>query len=356
MDLSILFDVAKFVVSFGLLVASTWGVYRFLEKNKTRIDANIVACGKWALWSSLAVIGCVLFIVFILMPFSVLLQGHGNGSAEAPGVVKQPPLAQVPKGNPSQNGPSGAQPNKSETETKDEKQSDKGKGGLDGDSSGKPKEKQGSNAPVAFVKAEEPEQPPGTLKASLIQPLAVAKPRFVILFDGRNFHYWPDDRPSYRVPFKLEKSTLYFKPFKNPIYLPPAKYAYKDYHLRLQARRAVDLNIYVRAPLDARGFPKENSGYMVEVSTVTDGPYLSLQSVLSSNFRKGFGGKKELAIAENEWFDLELVAKGNRVTVIVNGKMAMECEDKRSEFTSGAIGLGGWCEIAKIEIKEVCEP
>ncbi len=69
-------------------------------------------------------------------------------------------------------------------------------------------------------------------------------------------------------------------------------------------------------------------------------------------------GSQKLPIQAGEWFKLEIVAKGNRTIVKLNGTTTVDHTDTKNEYpTSGAIALHvrnnkTTVEFRKIEIKE----
>jgi hypothetical protein len=128
---------------------------------------------------------------------------------------------------------------------------------------------------------------------------------------------------------------------------------FKDFHLRIEAKHvAGGGNLVIREQANII-----SKGYTIFIGNKPGG----FQSgALTSHFAKGGPIQvqdKELT-KTNEWFTLEVIAKGNRLQVLVNGVRTADVEDANKNFVQGFIrlgitGKGGELQFKKIEIKEL---
>ena len=103
---------------------------------------------------------------------------------------------------------------------------------------------------------------------------------------------------------------------------------YKDFHLRVEARIKDDANteLWIRAPKPADGesaIPK--LGYKIEMREPPDAKKNRTGSIWAVGRKDGHitlngFGRHDRLVRPGEWFTLEVIAKGSRTVVLVNGK------------------------------------
>jgi hypothetical protein len=141
---------------------------------------------------------------------------------------------------------------------------------------------------------------------------------------------------------------------------PSERKDYKDFHLRAEVRinDGGNSGIYVRARPKV-GFPP---GYEAQInSTHSD-------TVKTGSLHPGFDRSlpieavqkiviKEMLVKPGEWFTHEVIARGNRIVIKVNGKTTVDYVDRANRFEQGCIALqqhhkGSVVEFKRLEVKE----
>ena len=77
----------------------------------------------------------------------------------------------------------------------------------------------------------------------------------------------------------------------------------------------------------------------------------------------GFGDKttvKEQLVKPDEWFDYEVIVKGNHIVIKVNGKTTVDFMDEKKTHTKGTFAFqqhhqGSVVKIKSVEVKELTE-
>ena len=127
---------------------------------------------------------------------------------------------------------------------------------------------------------------------------------------------------------------------------------FTDVHVRVEARiNAVgNSGVFVRAPYKD-GWPW---GYEAQINAAqsdlkTGGIYVSLAKSVQPS---------RPAPPAGEWFTLEVIARGNATTVLVNGQKTAEYIDPKNEYPQGHIALqkhdpNTVVEFRKVEVKEL---
>ncbi|MBI3821508.1 MAG: DUF1080 domain-containing protein, partial [Planctomycetes bacterium] len=176
---------------------------------------------------------------------------------------------------------------------------------------------------------------------------APAADGFVSLFNGKDLTGW---LPATMGPVKWRvENDAIVGPGNS--YLSSARSDYKNFHLRLEARCTA---------------AADSSSVWVRVSPAQEGYEIWVNSLLKtagdlyvrnkkSSIPKGSGAK----VPPGQWFTMEVIAVGERITVKVNGKTTTDFTDVGSGLRSGRIairGLSGAPEVRKIEIKELPAP
>jgi len=136
---------------------------------------------------------------------------------------------------------------------------------------------------------------------------------------------------------------------------------YQDFQILVEARINNDGNsgIYFRTQ-PKPGFPP---GYEAQInSTHRD---QAKTGSLHPAFRTGLPADqaakivvKEMLVGPGEWFTQEVIAKGNHITIKVNGKITVDFTDEQNSYTQGHLALqqhhdGSIVEFRRIEVKEL---
>ena len=139
---------------------------------------------------------------------------------------------------------------------------------------------------------------------------------------------------------------------------------YKDFHLRVEARinDGGVCGVFGRAPfgpMTPPGNPTSPIGYQTLINSTNKKLNLT-GSLFVTGGSQMSGAAKQLA-APGEWFTLELLVEGSKLTAKVNGKTVTSFSDSKNQFESGCIALYPHTpqtvvEFRKIEIKELPAP
>jgi uncharacterized protein (TIGR03067 family) len=137
---------------------------------------------------------------------------------------------------------------------------------------------------------------------------------------------------------------------------------FENFHCRLRAKinGSGNSGLFFRARYQ-EGFP---GGYEAQINAASHLDPLRTGSLMPA-FDSGLTAedKKKLVVTEplhrpDEWFDLDVIAVGNRITIKVNGKTTVDFIDKKKTFTRGHLALqqfGADTTVAfsKIEIMDL---
>jgi hypothetical protein len=135
---------------------------------------------------------------------------------------------------------------------------------------------------------------------------------------------------------------------------------YKNFHARAQVKINDKGNsgFYVRTKF-GEGFPR---GYEVQINA-THGDRVKTGSIYPDFREKDLKGLKDILILKaahepNEWFTLEAICKGAKITTLVNGKKQVEWTDPKYRYKQGHFALqqhdpGSVVRFRKIEVKEL---
>ncbi len=183
---------------------------------------------------------------------------------------------------------------------------------------------------------------------------------FAPLFNGVDRTGWKT-HPSQRGNWHVENGILVGSGPGVASHLYTIRDDYKDFHLRAEARinDAGNGGVWARSSfgptLPVEG-PERPHGYQIQI--------LGRQAA-SRNTGTLFAGGKTPAVDVREspppsfkWFDLDVRAEGERVTVMVNGTVTADYRDVKWPHARGHIALGQYggqtiVEFRKIEIKEL---
>jgi hypothetical protein len=135
---------------------------------------------------------------------------------------------------------------------------------------------------------------------------------------------------------------------------------YKNFHVRAEVKINDKGNsgLYVRTQFGP-GFPL---GYEVQINA-THGDPIKTGSIYPDYRQKDMKAIKDNIIRKaphkpDEWFTLEAICVGPKITTLVNGKKLVEWKDPKYRFKKGHFALqqhdpGSVVQFRKIEVKEL---
>ena len=173
---------------------------------------------------------------------------------------------------------------------------------------------------------------------------------FVSLFNGKDLTGWKAHQ-TYGGNWRVENGIL-IGSAPAVGYLATTRDDFKDFHLRVEARFndagvGADGSVLFRSTLDLLGYET----IINHPIKTTGNTYVRARGMLRDT------GASSVPLPPGQWFTLELVAVGDRISIIVNGKTVSTIVDKNGEFSSGRITLHhrakAVLEFRKIEIKEL---
>jgi hypothetical protein len=170
---------------------------------------------------------------------------------------------------------------------------------------------------------------------------------WVSLFDGKTLNNWKaSEHPSTFtvadgaiVVFGERAHLFYEGPLKN--------HDFKNFEFKLSVMTTPGSNsgIFVHTTYQEEGWPTK--GYEIQVNNShTDwrrtGSVYALQDV------------REAPAKDNEWFTQHIIVKGNKITVMVNGKVINEYSEKDpAKITTGTVALQGHDPKSKVYYKDI---
>jgi tellurite resistance protein len=177
---------------------------------------------------------------------------------------------------------------------------------------------------------------------------------FVPLFNGKDLTGW-QAHPGQPTKWGVADGILTAKP-GNGGFLYSTRSDFGNFHLRAEVRRKPGGSggVAFRYTLDFQGYEvgiAEQPPGLVDVRTV--------DPVEKGNGRNIRPVSSRILQPAGEWYTLEIIAFGNQISVVINGKLAAKSIDANNAFSSGRIGLrdnNQTMEFRKIDIKELSSP
>ncbi|HTU19362.1 MAG TPA: family 16 glycoside hydrolase, partial [Gemmataceae bacterium] len=204
-----------------------------------------------------------------------------------------------------------------------------------------------SEAPLA----PKPEAPPTA-------PRVDKEQGFVPLFNGKDLTGWKaSGSPTWKVVEGVIEGTL-AEPTPSRSDLTTTR-TFGDFHLRLETTLAEGPS---RSAIQFR--KGLTDGYMVYIRGTTSSPEKHTGDLVTfkqgnrvSLIHKETQADPVIPLQPGEWFSLEIIAKGAKLTVLVKGEVVATFEDQQRRFSSGVINLVRYAKskvrFRKIEIKEL---
>jgi hypothetical protein len=189
------------------------------------------------------------------------------------------------------------------------------------------------------------------LLAVLALPVRAAddSTKFVPLFNGKDLTGW-EVFPSGTGQWKVEDGAIVGSGPASHLFTKRDDYT--DFHLRAEVmiNDGGNSGMYFRTKFGP-GFPK---GYEAQINSTHRDP-------IKTGSLYGFPGAavKEILVKPDTWFTYEVIAKGNHITIKVNGKPTVDdYVDKKDTYTKGRFAFqqhhnGSVVKIRKVEVKEL---
>ncbi len=180
---------------------------------------------------------------------------------------------------------------------------------------------------------------------------------FVPLFDGQSLKEWTTLLPSWGR-WTIKDEAIYCQAHGYPRPWLRTRNRYSSFVLRLDYKLATHGNsgVFIWAPLNARA-----SGLGMEVQL-----YYSEDKVINDSMTTGaiysvLSPREDAARPPGQWNELEIICRGTRFQVILNGRTVQDCDADqvpglRNRLRSGVIGLqdhGHDVWFRNIRIKEL---
>jgi serine/threonine protein kinase len=181
---------------------------------------------------------------------------------------------------------------------------------------------------------------------------------FVSLFNGKDLSGWKT-HPSQPGQWRVQSGVL-IGSGSAASHLYSVRDDYKDFHLRVEARISEDGNsgVYFRSafgPIWPWHKPTWPNGYEAQINSMHWN-----QQDRTGSLRAGPDGVpvvmvRDFPVPLRQWFDLYVIAEGNRVVVMVNGRVTAEYIDENRLYTSGHIVLQSSSAMMRTDPQTVVE-
>jgi serine/threonine protein kinase/WD40 repeat protein/phage FluMu protein Com len=181
-----------------------------------------------------------------------------------------------------------------------------------------------------------------------LSPITPADPdrraaEWVPLFNGKDLTGWKLD-PLKRGVWKVENGLLVGT--RGHAYLFSERGDYDNFHVRLKAKLNAGGNsgLFFRTPfLMPDGFPP---GYEAQIENSNHPfPTGSLWPIQKAT--------KDTPIAPNTWFEMEVIARDNRITIKINGETSLEYVDKERRYSTGHLAIQCDDEATVIQVESI---
>jgi predicted Ser/Thr protein kinase len=191
---------------------------------------------------------------------------------------------------------------------------------------------------------------------------------FVPLFNGKDLTGWKESLFNNKGECRVEDGVMVLtahNPVTGAEYVSQQTYA--DFHLRAEVQCLSKGNKYVglRSSESRRSGSRFFSGYLVScggdtVLPVTHVPVGSFTKAVDFKFGVKHAWQEPsnpVPVKPGQWFRMDVIARGNMISVLVEDQKVFEYEDAQAPLKSGAIRLGciypSELRVRKLEIKEL---
>jgi formylglycine-generating enzyme required for sulfatase activity len=178
------------------------------------------------------------------------------------------------------------------------------------------------------------------------------EPGWVQLFNGKNLAGWKT-HPSKADGWTIEGNELVGRGPGS--YLFSERGDYENFHLRVEAHAnaAANAGQVFRTPFGAADKDGYVGGYEADI-----GDFGGALIYFDKQGKRVSPPVTERFVKDNEWFTQEVIARGNHIIILVNGKKVVDHVDMTDTHRRGHLALQAWrpktvVRFRKIEIKEL---
>lgn len=181
---------------------------------------------------------------------------------------------------------------------------------------------------------------------------------WVQLFNGKDLTGWKV-YPSGTGQWKVEDGAIFGSGM--PSHLFTERGDFENFHYRIEAKINDGGNSgqYFRTQFGP-GFPK---GYEAQINSTHRDPIKTGSLYPGFNPRLPRDVREKLLVREqlvkpDEWFTQEVIAQGNHIVILVNGKKTVDFVDENNTYTKGHFAIqqhdpGSKVWVRKVEVKEL---
>jgi hypothetical protein len=182
--------------------------------------------------------------------------------------------------------------------------------------------------------------------------------KWVQLFNGKNLDGW---QTAAAGPGSWQVKDGILTGWNGPNHLYSTRDDFQNFHLRVEMAisKGAEADIYFRSKMrDSRpASARSPAGYVVDLAEGKD-RYTGPVSFLNPTDNYWTTQGSATTVKADEWFALEIYAKGNHIMTKVNGVMVVDFVDTANSFQKGNIAFDVWkpdtvVKVRKIEIREL---
>jgi hypothetical protein len=190
--------------------------------------------------------------------------------------------------------------------------------------------------------------------AMAFAPAAGAGDGWVQLFNGKDLKGWKTNPPEQLEKSWYVKDGILYSKGKDASHIFSPRDDYENFHYRIEVKISDKGNSgqYFRTQY-GKGYPK---GYEAQINSNFPDPQ-------KTGSLYNFAKITEMLVPADTWFTQEVIANGNHIQILVNGKKVVDFKDEKNTHTRGHFAIqqhgpakGGpdvVVALKKIEVKEL---
>jgi hypothetical protein len=179
-------------------------------------------------------------------------------------------------------------------------------------------------------------------------------PKWTALFNGKDLTGWKSNHPDWKQAWQVEKGVLVGLSTKWVVQWTERD-DYADFHLRIETRIGDGAYAQLLVRDTVRETDSSHDGYRVVLNSTNGNPNKT-GGLVAGQGRPVVTVTKS-PVPPDKWFLLEVIAKGDKIIVKVDGQTTADYQDADKRFSRGHIALAisgdqKRVDFRKIEIKE----